>query len=104
MRTTMLKTSGSISSHTSKKILSFPMDKLIGYGVELFTHSFLQGLYYFIIYINRKLKVKYEFTFLLYRLNIYIYIYQYCHGFMTGFEGGGAHGRDEQWDVRDTRV
>jgi hypothetical protein len=27
-----------------------------------------------------------------------------CHGFMTGFERGGAHGSDEQWNVRDMRV
>jgi hypothetical protein len=46
------------------------MDKLIGYGVELFTHSCCQGLYYFIIYIYTKLKLKYEIEY------IYIY-YQY---------------------------
>jgi hypothetical protein len=49
------------------------MDKLIGYGGELFTHSCLQGLYYFIIYIYTRLKLKYEFNFLLYKSNIYIY-------------------------------
>jgi hypothetical protein len=26
------------------------------------------------------------------------------HGFMTRFERGGAHGSNEQWDARDTRV
>jgi hypothetical protein len=26
------------------------------------------------------------------------------HGSMIGFERGGAHGSDEQWDARDTRV
>jgi hypothetical protein len=47
------------------------MDKLIEYGVELLTHSCLQGLYYFKNYIYTKLKLKYEFNFLLY---IYIRI------------------------------
>jgi hypothetical protein len=27
-----------------------------------------------------------------------------CRGFTTGFERGGAHGSDEQWDVRDKKV
>jgi hypothetical protein len=49
------------------------MNKLIGYGVEIFTHSYLQGLYY-IIYIYTILKLKYAFIFLLYRSNTYIYI------------------------------
>jgi hypothetical protein len=44
------------------------MDKLIGYSVELFTHSCLQGLHYSIIYIYTRLKLKYEFNY------IYIYI------------------------------
>jgi hypothetical protein len=26
------------------------------------------------------------------------------HGFMTGFKSRGAHGCEEQWNVRDTRV
>jgi hypothetical protein len=27
-----------------------------------------------------------------------------CHGFMTGFEGRGAHGCKEQWCTMDTGV
>jgi hypothetical protein len=27
-----------------------------------------------------------------------------CHGFTTGFESSGAHGYEEQWNMRDTRV
>jgi hypothetical protein len=27
-----------------------------------------------------------------------------CRRFMTRFERGGAHGSDEQWNMRDTRV
>jgi hypothetical protein len=41
---THVKNIGSTSSHTSKFFWSFPRDKLIGYGVELFIHSCLQGL------------------------------------------------------------
>jgi hypothetical protein len=78
MCTPMLKTSGSIGSHTSKFFWSFAMNKLIGYGVEIFTHSYLQGLYY-IIYIYTTLKLKYAFIFLLYRSNTYIYIYMYIN-------------------------
>jgi hypothetical protein len=70
--TTMLKTPGSIGSHTSKIFWSFRTDKLIGYGVELLTHSYLQGLYYFKNYIYTKLKLKYEINFLLYISIIYI--------------------------------
>jgi hypothetical protein len=29
---------------------------------------------------------------------------EYYHGFTTGFERGGAHRSDEQWDARGTRV
>jgi hypothetical protein len=53
----MLKTSGSIGSHTSKFLpLRFK---------------------FYIIYIYTLLKLKYEFNFLLYRSNIYIHIYIY---------------------------
>jgi hypothetical protein len=68
--TTMLKTSRSIGSHTSKIFWSFRTDKLIGYVVELLTHSCLQGLYYFKNYIYTKLNLNYEFNFLLYIYNI----------------------------------
>jgi hypothetical protein len=42
---THVKNNGSISSHTSKLFWSFLTDKLIRYGIELFHHSCLQGLY-----------------------------------------------------------
>jgi hypothetical protein len=60
------------------------MDKLIRYGVELFTHSCCQGLYYFIIYIYTKLKLKYEIEYIyIYIINIKTYnrtlTSQICH-------------------------
>jgi hypothetical protein len=63
MHPTMLKTSRSMGSHASKFFWSFPIDKLIRYGVDFFTHSYLQGLYYSVTYIYTILKLKYEFTF-----------------------------------------
>jgi hypothetical protein len=27
-----------------------------------------------------------------------------CHGFTTGIESRGAHGCEEQWNMRDMRV
>jgi hypothetical protein len=78
IRATMLKTSGSISSHTSKIFWSFRMDKLIRYSVELLTHSCFQGLCYFKNYIYTKLKLKYEYIFY-YIYRLYIYQKKICH-------------------------
>jgi hypothetical protein len=37
--------------------------------------------------------------------NFYVWLQvRLCHGFTTGFESRGAHGCEEQWNVRDIRV